>query len=574
MQIGAGGMARVYLCLQRGPFATNKLAVLKQVRREIASDPQYREMFIDEARIAVRLQHPNVVHTYEVLDETPDYYLAMEFLDGQSLLEVLNRVGRQNLPLLEHVWILTQLLSGLQYAHNLRDFGGRPLNIVHRDVTPSNVFLCQSGEIKLLDFGIAKAAGAVSATRNGLLKGKLGYVSPEQCLGHPATPRSDIYAVGVMLWEAMARKRRASGEVLAAQMQARIQGLEPRIEDVWSHAPAPLAAVVTRALEIKPEARFASALEFQHELERYLAQRNFRLGSDAIRRLLNTHFTHERAALYRTIDSRLSLDDAAGLPGPSRWSDSLDTTLVQANDNRPKPAFRLHAPPAIGRAFVQVPQAVPRMQTTLTLRALRKLRRLRGAVARGSVSAWQRLARRNLMRCLARQALLVGGTLLCGALTWHVIAELQRSAERRVTASAVVARQVQPVAVAEATPDPKPSSPVTYPAAEQNSRPVIYPARAETACAAEPVLPPIAEPVEAPSQPVLAVDPPEPAASSDEEVKTALQAVPRRFMPGAARGSTPSPMSAGAPVRITPGMDLPVAEAPVGHYELDETNPY
>jgi tRNA A-37 threonylcarbamoyl transferase component Bud32 len=304
LEIGSGGMARVYLAVQHGPFKVDRLVVIKQLREEIANDPQFLEMFVDEARIALRLNHPNVVHTYEVLDESPDYYLVMEYLEGQSLLEVFRKIGRQRVPLQDHLWILTQLLAGLHYAHELRAFDGTPLQIVHRDVTPSNVFICRTGAVKLLDFGIAKLAGAVAATRTGMLKGKLGYVAPEQCLGKQATVQSDIYAVGVMLWEAMARRRRTNGETQAAQIQARIQGAEPSIESVWPHAPAALVAITRRALSTRPEGRYATAREFQHDLERYLAQKQSGAGAESVARLLRQHFEKERAAMHRAIARR------------------------------------------------------------------------------------------------------------------------------------------------------------------------------------------------------------------------------------------------------------------------------
>lgn len=343
LQIGAGGMARVYLGVQHGPFATKRLVVLKQLREEIANDPQFLEMFIDEARIALRLNHPNVVHTYEVLDETPDYYLVMEYLEGQSLLEILRRVGRPKVPLQEHIWILTQLLAGLHYAHELRDFNGHPLEIVHRDVSPANVFVCKTGGVKLLDFGIAKLSGAVAATRNGILKGKLGYVAPEQCLGHAASVQSDIYAVGVMLWEAMARRRRYSGENEAAQIQARIQGAEPPVEKVWPQAPAALAAIARRALSTQPEARYASAREFQRDLERYLVHKQSRAGAESVSRLVRAHFEKDRAAVYGAIATKLEESTPAAQTDEAPSPSAAAVPPPLANDNAGSAASSLNA---------------------------------------------------------------------------------------------------------------------------------------------------------------------------------------------------------------------------------------
>ena len=251
--LGQGGMAQVLLELQRGAFASEKLVVIKQLRPELVSDETFLTLFMDEARIALQLNHPNVVHTYEVGSEGGDYFLAMEFLEGLTLAQVIRKGGRAGLPLHLHIWILTQVLAGLGYAHELRALDGEPLGIVHRDVTPSNVMITHAGEVKLLDFGIAKAAGALSLTQHGMIKGKLGYVAPEQCMGQPTDARSDLFAVGVMLWEAIAGRRRVTAETSAAAFEARIRDKEPAIEDVVPEVPRRLAEICSRALAHNPE---------------------------------------------------------------------------------------------------------------------------------------------------------------------------------------------------------------------------------------------------------------------------------------------------------------------------------
>ncbi|MDF3071055.1 MAG: protein kinase, partial [Polyangiaceae bacterium] len=145
--LGAGGMAQVYLALQRGAFASEKLVVIKQLRPELVSDQVFLTMFMDEARIALQLHHPNVVHTYEVGAEAGDYFLAMEFLEGLTLTQIVRKAGVGGLPLNLHLWILSQVLAGLSYAHELRALDGEPLGIVHRDVSPSNVMITSSGEV-------------------------------------------------------------------------------------------------------------------------------------------------------------------------------------------------------------------------------------------------------------------------------------------------------------------------------------------------------------------------------------------------------------------------------------------
>jgi serine/threonine-protein kinase len=305
LQIGSGGMARVYLAVDRGAPRPDDLVVVKMLRREMLDDEHVLASFTDEARIAMRLQHPNVIRTRDVVVEPPDYLLAMEFLDGQSLLEVLRRVGRAKMPLDEHLYILTQVLSGLTHAHELRDEAGRPLGIVHRDVSPSNVLVSYGGEVKLLDFGIAKATGALAATQDGVVKGKVGYAAPEQCLGKPADPRSDVYAVGVMLWEAIAGRRRSPGETWQAVLHGRIEDSEPAIEDVCPDVPLALSAVARRALGHEPETRYPSAREFREDLEAYLAARRVNVGPERIAALLRPHFERDRAERRQAVEAYL-----------------------------------------------------------------------------------------------------------------------------------------------------------------------------------------------------------------------------------------------------------------------------
>lgn len=305
--LGQGGMADVLLAVRRGPYASNKLVVIKKLKAAPDGDQEFVNMFVDEARIAMRLSHPNVVSTFDFVAQGQELYLTMEFLDGPSLLQVTRTVGRSKIPLELHVWILTQVLSGLGYAHQLRDFDGTALEIVHRDVTPSNVILTHGGGVKLVDFGIAKVAGAVAVTQSGMMKGKIGYASPEQCLGKPTTMSSDLYSVGVMLWEAMARRGRSVGETPAAVFQARITGVERAIEDVWPNAPPSLARSAGRALASDPEDRYGSAQEFQRDLEEYLGGVSpATFGPRALAEFLTLHFGHARAALQRTIEARLA----------------------------------------------------------------------------------------------------------------------------------------------------------------------------------------------------------------------------------------------------------------------------
>jgi eukaryotic-like serine/threonine-protein kinase len=346
--LAEGGMARVYLAFARGPAGFDKLVVVKQIRPELAWDQDFVTMFFDEARIAARLNHPNVVHTYEVVEENGLYLLVMEYLEGHTLGDMLRRVARENMPLDQHLWILTQVLAGLSYAHELRDYDGTALGVVHRDVSPSNVFLSYGGEVKLLDFGIAKAAGAISATHEGTIKGKLGYSAPEQFLQGDVDGRADLYAVGVMLWEALGRRRRRMADTPAATYQARIAGLEPKIREVCPDVPAVLAEICDRAVASDPAERYATAADFQRDIEEYLDQASRPPGRRELAALLERHFHAERAERRARVQELLSSAISQSPPGLTTVSFAsrsppgalLDLPITESTSEAPPPRFR------------------------------------------------------------------------------------------------------------------------------------------------------------------------------------------------------------------------------------------
>ena len=302
--LGEGGMARVYVAVQRGPIA-NKLVVIKLLREQFTGDEHFVAMFADESRIAVLLNHPNVIHTYESSSTDSHYYIVMEFLEGKTLAQLIRRVGRENFPLETHLWVLCEILAGLNYAHQLGDFGGAPLNIVHRDVSPSNILITVRGAVKLLDFGIAKVQGSIVETQHGIIKGKLGYASPEQCLGNKADGRADVYSVGVMLWEALAGKRRPLNETALATTRAGAAGVETDIAETLPGVPLALARIVRRALARDPAERFPTAHAFEVELRQYLVDRSSSNGGPALQALVTEHFAEELAAIRRAIDDQV-----------------------------------------------------------------------------------------------------------------------------------------------------------------------------------------------------------------------------------------------------------------------------
>ncbi|MFO0761870.1 MAG: serine/threonine-protein kinase [Byssovorax sp.] len=304
-KLGQGGMATVFLSVVPGPAGVNKLLVIKTLKEDMAGDADFLQMFLNEARLAARLNHANVVQTYEIGFEAGIHFLAMDYLDGQSLHAVLRKATRQGLPLDIHLRILSDVLLGLEYAHTLTDFDGTPLAIVHRDVSPQNVFITYDGQVKLVDFGIAKAAGASTTTQSGVFKGKLAYVAPEQAGGEPVDARADLFSVGVMIWEAIAGQRFAQGDGQTAMLGRRLSGNEPRIRQVVPTVDPELADICDKAMAHRPEHRYLSARELHQALEGYLERSGRRVANRDVGDYLSQLFAEERGRIRQIIDEQM-----------------------------------------------------------------------------------------------------------------------------------------------------------------------------------------------------------------------------------------------------------------------------
>ena len=336
--LGQGGMAAVYLSVVPGPLGVNKLLVVKLLREDLSHDAEFVVMFQNEARLATRLNHANVVQTYEIGVEDGHHYLAMDYLDGQPLHALLRKASRGGMPLDVHVRILAEMLAGLHYAHTLKDFDGTSFNVVHRDVSPQNVFVTYDGQVKVVDFGIAKAAGASSSTQAGVFKGKLAYVAPEQASGEAIDRRADLFSVGVMLWEAIACKRFASADSQTAILARRIAGKEPRIRQIVPDADPELADICDRAMAQDPNDRFATAQEFRDALETFLERFSRRIGPREVSQLVSSLFVEEREKIRLIIDEqmkRIQRETNTALPMPSLdvFPGAMDPTPITTIEN-------------------------------------------------------------------------------------------------------------------------------------------------------------------------------------------------------------------------------------------------
>lgn len=305
-EVAIGGMAEVFLAVQRGLEGFLKLVVLKRVLRQYSTDPEFVRLFIEEARIAARLEHPNVVRTYEFGEVDGQYFTAMEYLPGEDLNKVLDRLVFARQSVLVHVaaGIVSQVCAGLHFAHQLTDTAGRPLNLVHRDVNPANVVITYGGEVKLIDFGVAKTDA--SKTINSTIKGKVSYMSPEQLVARRVDARSDVFSTGIVLWELLAGRPLFRRDSEAATMYAIVNDPIPRPSRFRPDVPRALNDIVLRALARSPAERFSSAGEMGDALEDFLADQP-KYDSRILVTMLEDLFGRPRAEAKRSIAQSRSL---------------------------------------------------------------------------------------------------------------------------------------------------------------------------------------------------------------------------------------------------------------------------
>jgi serine/threonine-protein kinase len=311
--LGQGGTADVHLAVAEGPGDFRKLVVLKALRAALAHDPELRAMFLNEARLAARLHHPNVVQTYEVLEQPSGPSIVMEYLDGEPFSNLIVRGRGAGLTLAMQLRILGDALLGLHAAHELRDFDGTPLGVVHRDVSPQNLFVTVEGQTKVLDFGIAKLDRSLVETEVGTVKGKLRYMAPEQLRGDALDRRADLYAAGVILWEALAGERMWKG-LGDPEIRARVGAGDvpppPRSEQDPSGA---LQRICRSALAGDPRERPPTALAMAEQIEAALERASGGApGARQLGALVARLCEDARAARQAAIEARV------GRPGSAR----------------------------------------------------------------------------------------------------------------------------------------------------------------------------------------------------------------------------------------------------------------
>ncbi|MBW2527400.1 MAG: serine/threonine protein kinase, partial [Deltaproteobacteria bacterium] len=283
-EIGVGGMASVHLARVDGPGGFQKWVAIKRIHPHLVEDDQFVDMFLDEARIAAGINHANVAQVFDLGKDESTYWIAMEYLHGEPLRELMRRLDEQNaiIPFTLAARLIADAAEGLHGAHELRGRNGQLLNLVHRDVTPHNLFVTYDGYTKVVDFGIAKVVDRLASTRAGTLKGKLAYMSPEQVRGQEVDRRTDIFALGVVLWELTTNRRLFRMDTDLDTLEKVQACVVPLPSHVVPNYPRDLEEVVMRALAQRQEDRYQTAREFSRALQGFLMRQGTFVGPEDV----------------------------------------------------------------------------------------------------------------------------------------------------------------------------------------------------------------------------------------------------------------------------------------------------
>jgi len=383
-RLESGGMAEVFRGEATSVAGFKKQVAIKRVLPHLASNEKFIKMFLDEARLSARLSHANIVQVFDIGRVEGTYFIVMEYIDGVNLKAVVEFLRARNEPvsMALAVHVTVKVCEGLHYAHELSDSDGQPLHIVHRDISPPNVLISKRGEVKIVDFGLAKAAHSVEKTEPGVVKGKFSYLAPETAQGQEADSQADIYAAGIMLWEMLAGRKLFQGETDYQTVKMVQQSQVPSIRTLNADVPDALERIINKALARDKAQRYRTAQLMGVELERFLAQNRMFASAFDLGELVG-RVAEEKARSARTdgqqgggeIDKLIqeelvkftSLDeqsvagqglapeadagarplDADNFVDPSQWADDFmgDPLAARLNDDGPAaPRARLSIP--------------------------------------------------------------------------------------------------------------------------------------------------------------------------------------------------------------------------------------
>lgn len=336
MKMAQGGMATLFLAQLKGPEQFEKLLVIKKIHSHLAQERNFIDMFLDEARIAALIHHPNVVSVFEMGEENGAYYIAMDYVHGQNLTEVLRAALRQeyDLPWTHGVRVVADVAAGLHAAHELTSPDGESLGVVHRDVSPQNIMISYDGHTQITDFGIAYAAEKVGHTAEGTLKGKLAYMSPEHAGAKKLDRRADIFSLGVVLWEAVCMQRLFREANEAATLRRVLAADVPSPSLVRPEIPIELEQIILKALALDPDDRFATAGDMADELERLLMSSGEVVGPRQLTLVMKKFFRDRRRIKDEQIKAAMAVQSDAPVKGFGMESSNSGLSIVGQSRQR------------------------------------------------------------------------------------------------------------------------------------------------------------------------------------------------------------------------------------------------
>jgi serine/threonine protein kinase len=344
--LATGGMAEVWLARQLGMEGFEKIVVIKRARPEL-TDRETTRLFLDEARLVATLQHPNIAQVYEIGSVGGSFFFVMEYVDGADLRRLIEAAvaKRHRIPLADAIYIIAHVCTALHYAHEKHDLDGRALQIIHRDVSPSNVLISHDGAVKVCDFGVAKAhSRETDSTQRGVLKGKFSYMSPEQCQSKPIDRRSDVFSLGILLYEltTLTKLFRANGDFALLQqiVEARVMPPSSRLPNY----PPELEHIVMKALAKEPSERYQTAQALQLDLEEFARENKLAMSSVRIARLMTTLFEKRNDGWIRAQRAhRDHFVEAMATPG---GTSDMPAFLADGSGPSPPDTTRPDEPPA------------------------------------------------------------------------------------------------------------------------------------------------------------------------------------------------------------------------------------
>ncbi len=362
-RLATGGMAELYLARTPEVHGFRKYLAVKRILPKWADDHEFVEMFLDEARLAAQLDHPNVMHVHDIGEDGDGFYFTMDYVHGQNLAAIVQRAKARGTPLpwAAFVALGAAAAAGLHHAHERRGFDGRPLGIIHRDVSPTNILVSDEGVVKLVDFGIAKASTSRHSTRPSVRKGKMAYMSPEQCRGDALDRRSDVFALGVVLYELATLGRAFDGEGEFAVMNQIVNHDLPPPSSRRADVPSVIDRLIARAVSRDPQARPSTARELQRALETYAVEAGLTATPEALAVVMQELFGATPYP-WETTDAGAVDDASAATPTAATRVRAATPEATGATVAKPMPAAPVSTPAP--------PKPVPRRRATWWLGGL------------------------------------------------------------------------------------------------------------------------------------------------------------------------------------------------------------